>query len=156
MSRQLPFLSMDAANNTILNDYSLPMSGGNVTTKKETKMAHIMTNKELQSHTKKLVARLLGQDAALDDETAARIKEFLSDKLSDKDHTKLCAMLAGDDVEAEDDNDNDNDKDKLPRAGVSAADASFRSRFPGLSHVRIDTSGLQPKRAVRQAADVAS
>ena len=57
MSRQLPFLSMDAANNTILNDYSLPMSGGNVTTKKETKMAHIMTNRELQSHTNKL-ARL--------------------------------------------------------------------------------------------------
>jgi hypothetical protein len=44
----------------------------------------------------------MGQDAAMDDETIARIKEFLSDKLSDKDHTKLCAMLAGDDAEAED------------------------------------------------------
>ena len=59
-------------------------------------MAHVMTNREVQSHTKKLVARLLGQDSAVDDETAARIKEFLSDKLSDKDHTALCAMLAGD------------------------------------------------------------
>jgi hypothetical protein len=142
MSRQLPFLALDSNNKrTILNDYSLPMSGGNVTNKKETKMAHIMTNQEVQSHTKKLVARLLGQDAALDDETAARIKEFLSDKLSDKDHTKLCAMLNGC-VEAED----DNDKDKLPRAGVSAADAaSFNARFPGLSHVRLDNSGIQPK-----------
>jgi hypothetical protein len=41
-------------------------------------------------------ARCMGQDSAIDDETAARIKEFLSDKLSDKDHTKLCSMLDGD------------------------------------------------------------
>ena len=100
-TKSFPYLALDSAGRrTILCDHPVPMFGDN-TTKKETKMAHVMTNREVESHTKKLVARLLGQDSAVDDETAARIKEFLSDKLSDKDHTALCAMLAGD-FEAED------------------------------------------------------
>ena len=127
-------------------------------------MAHVMTNREVQSHTKKLVARLLGQDSAVDDETAARIKEFLSDKLSDKDHTALCALLAGD-VEAEDTEPPPVDPgakptgqlakagDKLPRTAADAkAVADFHARFPGLAAVKIDNSGLQPRRASSYSA----
>ena len=102
MTKSFPYLAMDSAGRqSILCDYPIKMFDS-TTKEKKAKMAHVMTNQEVQSHTKKLVARLLGQDEAVDDETAARIKEFLSDKLSDKDHTKLCAMLAGDDAEAED------------------------------------------------------
>ena len=123
-------------------------------------MSRIMTNQELQA--KKLVARLLGQDAAVDDETAVRLKEFLKTKLSPGDHAQVCDMLeaAGEpDVEAQDEpppDDVELPKNATARLGGAAADAAFRSRYPGLAHVRIDTSGLQPKRAVRQAADVAS
>src|ERR1700732_1414419 len=97
MSRQLPYLAMDG----VLCDYGLPLCSGKITTKKEIKMRHIMTDREVQSHTKRLVARLLGQDAAIDDEIAGKIKEFLKSKLSAEDHEKMCNMLAGD-VEAED------------------------------------------------------
>src|ERR1700737_2108629 len=103
MTKSFPYLAMDSTGRqSILCDYPIKMFDS-TTKEKKAKMAHVMTNQEVQSHTKKLVARLLGQDEAVDDETIARIKEFLSDKLSDKDHTKLCAMLNGEDnVEAED------------------------------------------------------
>jgi hypothetical protein len=154
MTKSFPYLAMDSAGKrTILCDHPVKMFD-NTTKEKKAKMAHVMTNQEVQSHTKKLVARLLGQDAAVDDETAARIKEFLSDKLSDKDHTALCAMLNGEDnVEAEDDV--ELPKNATVRLGGAAADAaSFNTRFPGLSHVRLDNSGIAvPKRASHSAAD---
>jgi hypothetical protein len=149
MSRQLPYLAMDG----VLCDYGLPLCSGKITTKKETRMAHIMTDREVQSHTKKLVARLLGQDAAVDDETAARIKEFLSDKLSDKDHTALCAMLNGEDnVEAEDTEPPPDDVElpknaierPLKRSAAADAKADFLRRFPEAARIRIDNSGIQP------------
>jgi hypothetical protein len=146
MSRQLPFLALDSAGNrTILNDYSLPMSGGKVTTKKEKTMSRVMTNQEVQSHAKKLVARLLGQDASLDDETTGRLKEFLKSRLSGADHEAVCSMLDGEPSAA--------GEDDLPRA---AADASFRSRYPGLSHIKIDNSGIQPRARGGSYSDAAA
>ena len=148
MTKSFPYLALNSVGRrTILCDHPVPMFGDN-TTKKETKMAHVMTNREVESHTKKLVARLLGQDSAVDDETAARIKEFLSDKLSDKDHTALCAMLAGDDVEAEDNEPPPGDPDAEPQGKLAsdAARADFNRRFPDASRTRIDNSGIQPRR----------
>lgn len=107
---QLPFLAMDG----VLCDYSLPMSGGKATTKKEPQKMKTMSTSDAVTYAGLFVknravanrfwAKCMGQDAAMavDDETAARIKEFLSDKLSDKDHTALCAMLAGEEDVAED------------------------------------------------------
>jgi hypothetical protein len=80
----------------------------------------------------------------VDDETAARIKEFLSDKLSDKDHTALCAMLAGD-VEAEDTEPAPGDPDAEPQ-GKLASDAArddFNRRFP--AKIAVDNFGIQPR-----------
>src|ERR1700736_2482920 len=103
MTRSMPYLALDSAGKrTILCDY--PIKTFDSTTKeKKAKMAHVMTNQEVQSHTKKLVARLLGQDEAVDDETAARIKEFLKTKLSPGDHAQVCDMLeaAGGEPDAE-------------------------------------------------------
>jgi hypothetical protein len=147
MTKSFPYLALDSAGRrTILCDHPVPMFGDN-TTKKETKMAHVMTNREVQSHTKKLVARLLGQDIAVDDETAARIKEFLSDKLSDKDHTALCAMLAGD-VEAEDTEPAPGDPDAEPQGKLAsdAARADFNRRFP--AKIAVDNFGIQPRKRV--------
>jgi hypothetical protein len=158
MTRSFPYLALDSAGRrTILCDHPVPMFGDN-TTKKETRMAHVMTNREVQSHTKKLVARLLGQDAAMDDETVARIKEFLSDKLSDKDHTALCAMLAGD-FEAEDTEPAPGDPDAEPQGKLAsdAARADFNRRFPDASRIRIDNSGIQlRRRAASYSADGAA
>src|SRR3984893_7338992 len=99
----LPYLALDSAGEkTILCDYPVKMFDNTTTKEKKAKMAHVMTNQEVQSHTKKLVARLLGQDAALDDETVGKIKQFLEDKISAKDHETLCSMLDGE-GEAEDD-----------------------------------------------------
>src|ERR1700730_11073946 len=78
-------------------------------------------------------ARCMGQDSAMDDETAARFKEFLSDKLSDKDHTKLCSMLDGTgDVEAQDTEPPPDDVPRLPgtpRPGGSMDGLSARQRM---------------------------
>src|ERR1700730_10225024 len=124
MTRSMPYLALDpAGKRTILCDHPAKMFD-NTTKEKKAKMAHVMTNQEVQSHTKKLVARLLGQDEAVDDETIARIKEFLSDKLSDKDHTKLCAMLAGDDAKAEDDLPENAAGGPLPKKASLAGDSA--------------------------------
>jgi hypothetical protein len=145
----------------VLCDYGLPLCSGKITTKKETKMNHIMSDREVQSHTKKLVARLLGQDAAIDDETAGKIKEFLKSKLSAEDHEKMCSMLAGD-VEAEDTEPPPDDVElpknaierPLKRSAAEDAKADFLRRFPEAARIRIDTSGIQPPaRAASYSAD---
>jgi hypothetical protein len=102
MSRQLPFLAMDG----VLCDYSLPLFGGKAITKKELQKMKTMSTSDAATYgclfvenrtvANRYWARCMGQDAAMDDETVAMIKEFLSDKLSEKDHTKLCSMLDGD------------------------------------------------------------
>jgi len=153
MSRQLPFLALDSVGKrTILNDYSLPMSGGKVTTKKEKTMSRIMSNQEVQSHARKLVARLLGQDAA-NDETVEKLKWFLKSRLSAEDHEQVCNMLAGGDVDAEDDLPENAAGGPLPKKASLAGDsAGFAARFPGLAHIKIDNSGLPiPKRASHSA-----
>jgi|ERR1700732_202329 len=160
MSRQLPYLAMDG----VLCDYGLPLCSGKITTKKEIKMRHIMTDREVQSHTKRLVARLLGQDAAIDDEIAGKIKEFLKSKLSAEDHEKMCNMLAGD-VEAEDTEPAPDDVElpknaierPLKRSTAEDAKADFFRLFPGAAKIRIDTSGIQPPaRAASYSADGAA
>ena len=162
MNRQLPFLALNSVGKrTILNDYSLPMSGGKVTTKKEKTMSRVMSNQEVQSHAKKLVARLLGQDAALDDEAIGKVKEFLKTKLSPGDHAQVCDMLeAAGDPEAEDDlPENAIERSLVAKkgvAGLTTDSASFNSRFPGLAHIKNDNSGIQPKRARASGADAAS
>jgi hypothetical protein len=153
MSRQLPYLAMDG----VLCDR--PQDGcfiggkriiarDNIS-KKETKMAHVMTKQEIESHTKKLVARLLGQDAVMDDETAEKLKGFLKSRLSAEDHEQVCNMLAGD-VDAED------TEPELPQNAVGRADdearADFNRRFP--AKIAVDNSGIQPrKRAASYSSD---
>jgi hypothetical protein len=162
MSRQLPFLALDSAGNrTILNDYSLPMSGGKVTTKKEKTMSRVMTNQEVQSHAKKLVARLLGQDASLDDETTGRLKEFLKSRLSGADHEAVCSMLDGEPSAAGEDDLPENAIERSPEAkkgvaGLATDSASFNSRFPGLAHIRSDNSGIQPRSRGGSYSDAAA
>ena len=162
MTKSFPYLAMDSAGKrTILCDYPIKMFD-NTTKEKKAKMAHVMTNQEVQSRTKKLVARLLGQDAAVDDETAARIKEFLKTKLSPGDHAQVCDMLeaAGEpDVEAQDDDLPENAAGgPLPKKASSLAgdSAGFAARFPGLSHVRIDNSGIQPRARGGSYSDAAA
>jgi hypothetical protein len=155
MARQLPFLAMDG----VLCDYPLPMFGGKTTTTKETKMGHVMTSRETEARAKKLVARLLGQDAALDDETVGKIKQFLEDKISAKDHETLCSMLDGE-GEAEDDIENGGTPLPSVKLGGAAADAAadFSRRYPGLANVRIDNGSLPLRRrpASTSSADAAS
>jgi hypothetical protein len=161
MTKGFPYLALDSAGErTILCDYPVKMFD-NTTKEKKAKMAHVMTNQEVQSHTKKLVARLLGQDAAVDDETAARIKEFLKTKLSPGDHAQVCDMLeAGGDPEAEDDLP-ENAIERPPEskrgsAGVTTDAASFNARFPGLSHVRLDNSGIAISKRASGHSDAAA
>ena len=131
-------------------------------------MAHIMTSQEVESHTKKLVARLMGQDSAMDDEAVEKLKGFLKSRLSAEDHEQVCNMLTGD-VEAEDTEPPAVDPgakptgqlakagDKLPRTAADAkAVADFHARFPGLAAVKIDNSGLQPRRRSASYSDVAA
>jgi hypothetical protein len=151
MSNQLPKLGMDG----VLCDR--PQDGCFIGGKrnyardninrKATKMAHVMTKQEVESHTKKLVARLLGQDAAVDDETAEKLKSFLHDKLSADDHAVACGLIDGGAPVAEDD-----DPD-LPQNAIGRA-ADFNRRFPDLGKINIDASGIQPrKRPAAYSAD---
>jgi hypothetical protein len=153
-----PYLALDSAGETILCDR--PQDGcfiggkrnnyarDNIsnTTKRKTKMAHVMTRQEVESHTKKLVARLLGQDAVMDDETAEKLKGFLKNKLSAEDHEQVCNMLAGD-VEAEDTEPPPGDPDAEPQGKLAsdAARADFNRRFPDAAKINIDSSGIQPR-----------
>src|ERR1700730_13356826 len=123
MTKSLPYLALDSAGRrTILCDHPVPMFGDNTTKKETTKMRRTMSTSEAKIYGRlfpsaaadKFFAKCMGQDAAMDDETVARIKEFLSDKLSDKDHTKVCSMLDGE-GEAEDTEPPPNDPDAEPQ-----------------------------------------
>ena len=106
----------------------------------------------------KCTGRNIAVDVAMDDETAAQIKEFLKTRLSAGDHAQVCDMLeaAGGepDAEAEDDLP-ENAVERPPEAkkgvaGLTTDSASFNSMYPGLSHVRTDSSGIAiPKRTPR-------
>jgi hypothetical protein len=176
MRRQLPYLAMDG----VLCD--APQEGcfisgkrnyarGNISnaTKKETSKVKTLSADQLSRYigirirnpaaADRYWARCMGQDAAMDDETAARIKEFLSDKLSDKDHTKLCSMLDGDD-EAQDTEPYLSDPDEKPR-GRLASDAKARDdfirMFPAAAKIGVDNSGIPPRaRAASYSADGAA
>ena len=127
-------------------------------------------------------AKCMGRDSAVDDETVAMIKEFLSDKLSDKDHTKLCSMLDGTgDVEAQDTEPPPDDVPRLPgtprpggsmdglsaRQRMRAADNAIAKRaqardslfamFPDAAKINIDSAGIQLRgRAASYSADGAA
>ncbi len=120
------------------------------------------------------MGRDIAADAAIDDETAAKIKEFLKEKLSASDHETLCSMLAGD-VEAQDTEPSPDDVETFntgdttpplpgtPRPGggmdarqhMQAADNAiakraqarddFFARFPDAARIGIDNSGIQPR-----------
>jgi len=170
----LPYLALDSAGErTILCDYPVKMFD-NTTKKETTKMNKTLSADQLSRYVgmrirnpaaadrywQACTGRRIAVDASIDAETAAQIKEFLSDKLSDKDHTALCAMLNGENVEAEDTEPAPDDielpKNATVRLGGAAADAaSFNARFPGLSHVRLDNSGIQPRKRPA-AADAAA
>jgi hypothetical protein len=124
MAESFPYLAMDSAGKrTILCDH--PVKIFDNTTKRKAKMA-VMTKQEIESHTKKLVARLLGQDAAMDDETAEKLLGFLKSRLSAEDHEQVCNMLAGD-GEAQ-----DTESLLLPgTARPAGMDSSFRPRPRG-------------------------
>jgi hypothetical protein len=156
MTKSFPYLALDSAGRrTILCDHPVPMFGDNTTKKETTKMRRTMSTSEAKIYGRlfpsaaadKFFAKCMGQDAAMDDETVARIKEFLSDKLSDKDHTALCAMLAGD-FEAEDTEPAPGDPDAEPQGKLASDTArdDFNRRFPDASRTRIDNSGIQPRR----------
>ena len=110
------------------------------------------------------MGRDIAADAAMDDETTEKLKGFLKSRLSAEDHEQVCNMLTGD-VEAEDTESPAVDPgakptgqlakagDKLPRTAADAkAVADFHARFPGLAAVKIDNSGLQPRRASSYSA----
>ncbi len=108
--------------------------------------------------------RNIAADAAMDDETVGKLKDFLKTKLSPGDHAQVCDMLeaAGGepDAEAEDDLP-ENAVERPPEAkkgvaGLTTDSASFNSRYPRLAHIRNDNSGIQPKRARAPGADAAS
>ena len=163
MTNQLPKLAFDG----VLCDRPQPgcVVGGkrnyardNISNKKEKTMSRVMSNQEVQSHAKKLVARLLGQDAAIDDETTGRLKEFLKSRLSGADHEAVCSMLDGEpDVEAQDDIPENAAGGPLPKKASLAGDsAGFAARFPGLAHIKIDNSGIQPRARGGSYSDAAA
>src|ERR1700720_292763 len=91
MTKSFPYLAMDSAGNrTILCDYPVPMFERH----KEKKMK-IMSDEKAIAHAHHVINRLLAQDADLDDEGKARVKEFLKNKLSAADHETLCSMIDG-------------------------------------------------------------
>ena len=73
--------------------------------------------------------RNIAADAAIDDEAAAQIKEFLKTRLSAGDHAQVCDMLeaAGGDPDAE-------AQDDLPRAAADVK-IGFDQCYPGLRHI---------------------
>src|ERR1700730_10160750 len=107
MTKDFPYLALDSAGKrTILCDYPVKMFDN--TTKETTKMK-TLSNDQLSHYVGMAIknpvaanrywAKCMGRDATMDDETVARVKEFLKNKLSAADHETLCSMLAGD-VEA--------------------------------------------------------
>jgi hypothetical protein len=174
MSRQLPYLAMDG----VLCDR--PQEGcfiggkrnyarDNIsnTTKKETTKMKTLSADQLTRYVGIRVrnpaaadrywARCMGRDiaadAAIDDETAAKIKEFLKEKLSASDHETLCSMLAGD-VEAQD-TEPPAPLNEVESMRAQAMDSmlakrakdrdDFFARFPDAARIGIDNSGIQPR-----------
>jgi hypothetical protein len=187
MTKNLPYLALDSAGErTILCDYGLPLAGGNVTTKKETKkMKKTMSISDAETYGRlfrsaaadRFFKKCMGQDAAMDDETVEKLKGFLKNKLTAEDHEQVCNMLAGD-VEAQDTEPppydmpektfatGDNPPPLRPlRSGIDGLSArqrmqaadSFAQMFPAAARVRIDNSGIQPPaRAASYSADGAA
>jgi hypothetical protein len=181
MTKNLPYLALDSAGErTILCDYGLPLAGGNVTTKKETKKMRTTFDgakygrlfaQDMRAANRYLAqchGRNIAADAAMDDETVEKLKGFLKNKLTAEDHEQVCNMLAGD-VEAQDTEPPPVDPeaeptgklakagDKLPRTAADAKSvADFHARFPGLAAIKIDNSGLQPRRRSASYSDVAA
>jgi hypothetical protein len=159
MAKSFPYLAMDSAGKpTILCDYPVKMFD-NTTKKETTKMTNTLSADQLSRYVGMRIrnpaaadrywatckGRNIAADASLDDETTGRLKEFLKSRLSGADHEAVCSMLDGEPSAA--------GEDDLPRA---AADASFRSRYPGLSHIKIDNSGIQPRARGGSYSDAAA
>jgi len=167
MTKSFPYLAMDSAGKrTILCDYPIKMFD-NTTKKETTKMT--LSSDQLSHYIKlriqnpaaadrywnKCKGRNIAADAALDDESIAALKDFLQSKLRPEDHKAACALMDGasngEPDEAQDDDLPENVAGRpLPKkASALAGDsAGFAARFPGLSHVRLDNSGIAiPKRA---------
>ena len=163
MTNQLPKLAFDG----VLCDRPQPgaslaesaiMRETTLVTKRKRQCRELCGIEEVRSHAKKLVARLLGQDAAIDDETTGRLKEFLKSRLSGADHEAVCSMLDGEpDVEAQDDIPENAAGGPLPKKASLAGDlAGFAARFPGLAHIKIDNSGIQPRARGGSYSDAAA
>jgi hypothetical protein len=120
MTRSMPYLALDSAGKrTILCDHPIKMFDS--TTKKETtKMKMNKTTLSADQLSRYVGMRIrnpaaadrywqactgrnIAVDAAMDDETAEKLKGFLKSRLSAEDHEQVCNMLAGGDVDAEDD-----------------------------------------------------
>jgi hypothetical protein len=165
MSRQLPYLAMDG----VLCDR--PQDGcfvsgkrnyarDNISNKETAKMTRTLSADQLTRYVGMRIrnpaaanrywARCMGRDiavdAAMDDETAEKLKGFLKNKLSAEDHEQVCNMLAGD-VEAEDTEPPPGDPDAEPQGKLAsdAARADFNRRFPDAAKINIDSSGIQPR-----------
>jgi hypothetical protein len=158
MTKSFPYLALDSAGRrTILCDHPVPMFGG--TTKESLKMTRTLSADQLTRYVgirvrnpaaaNRYWARCMGQDGAMDDETAEKLKGFLKSRLSAEDHEQVCNMLSGD-VEAEDTEPAPGDPEAKP-AGQLASDAKarddFHKRFPDAAKINIDSSGIQPRRA---------
>jgi|HubBroStandDraft_6_1064221.scaffolds.fasta_scaffold193707_2 hypothetical protein len=178
MTNQLPKLALDG----VLCDRPQPgcIIGGkrnyardNISNRKEKTMTRTLSADQLSRYVEMRIqnpaaadrywatckGRNIAADASIDDETTGRLKEFLKSRLSGADHEAVCSMLDGEpDAEAQDDLP-ENAVERPPEAkkgvaGLTTDSASFNSRYPGLSHVRLDNSGLPiPKRASHSAAD---
>jgi len=164
MTRSMPYLALDSAGKrTILCDYPIKMFDN--TTKKETPKMKTMSNSDAAAYASLFVknravanrfwAKCMGQDAAMDDETVEKLKGFLKNKLTAEDHEQVCNMLAGD-VEAQDTESPPYDVDAEPRRKLAGDAASFNARFPGLSHVRLDNSGIAISKRASGHSDAAA
>jgi hypothetical protein len=173
MSRQLPYLAMDG----VLCDR--PQDGcfvsgkrnyarDNISNKETTKMKTLSADQLTRyvgmrirnpAAANRYWARCMGRDiaadAAMDYETAGKLKEFLKTKLSPGDHAQVCDMLeaAGEpDVEAQDTEPAPDDvelpKNAIGRAADARTVADFNKQFPDLGKINIDSSGIQPRKRV--------
>jgi hypothetical protein len=179
MTKSFPYLAMDSAGKrSILCDYPIKMFD-NTTKKETTKLNKTLSADQLSRYVGMRIrnpaaadrywatcmGRNIAVDAAMDDATAGKLKEFLKTKLSPGDHAQVCDMLeaAGEpDVEAQDDDLPELAVEKPPGKGSvsAAADARLRDdfsrRFPGLGHIKIDNSGIQPRARGGSYSDAAA
>jgi hypothetical protein len=146
MAKFEPYLALDSAGErTILCDYPIKMFDNTIKPESDKMTKTTLSSNELSRYVSLRVrnpaaadrywARCMGQDSAIDDEAAARIKEFLKGKLSAADHETLCSMIDGD-GEAPDDVEGKPAMDGLD---------DFFGRFPDAARINIDNSGIQPR-----------